>query len=169
MPGKPSYPSSFTPFRRPFAAKTAKGAADFLREHDKVSMLLPTATRIAALQKDCAMLLPSMAEACAVMQLETGQLTLSVPNAALAAKIKQQLPKLQDALNKRGWHINAIRLKVKMAQSVEKPTQPKQLSLPPNAVSAFASLDGLLDESVRNQTLKAAIRAMVQRHRAEKK
>src|SRR5687767_13208362 len=103
------------------------GVTDFLRAHDKMATLLPALTRIAALQKECAAILPALFDACSVMQFEAGQLTLSTPNAALATKLKQQLPKLQDALLKRGWQVNAIRIKVQVGKLAEKIVQKKQL------------------------------------------
>lgn len=148
--------------------RAVQGVTDFLRAHDKMAMLMPTVTRMAALQKDCAAILPAIFDTCAVLQFESGQLVLSTPNAALAAKLKQQLPKLQDNLLKRGWQVNAIRLKVQVTQNIEKSTTSKHLALPVQAVSAFAALDSTLEDSPRNETLKAAINAMVRRHRGAK-
>lgn len=150
------------------SAQTAQGAADFLRAHDKMAAILPAVTRMVALQKDCAAILPAMFKACAVLQFGSGQLVLSIPNAALAAKLKQQLPKLQDKLLKRGWQVNAIRLKVQVSPDLEKAATPKQLVLPEQAVSALAMLAGTLEQSPRNGALRAAISAMVQRHRDAK-
>ena len=163
------HPSSFTPYQqgtRP--TRTAKGAADFLRAHDKMASILPTVTRMAALQKDCAATLPTMFDACAVLLFEAGQLVLSTPNAALAAKLKQQLPKLQDSLLKRGWQVSAIRLKVQVTKNHDKSIPSKRLSLPAQAVSALAALGNTLEDSPRNEALKAALNAMVQRHRGTK-
>lgn len=145
--------------------QSTKGVADFLRAHDKMASLLPAATRMAELQRDCATLLPAVFDACAVLQFEAGQLILSVPNTALAAKLKQQLPKLQDGLLKRGWQVNAIRLKVQIGKIAEKLIEKKKPALPAKAVSALATLGQSLEDSPRNQALKAAISAMVKRHR----
>jgi len=162
-------PSSFIPFKQSSTAqKSAKGAAEFLRSHDKLAALLPAVTRMAALQKDCAAALPAMFAHCAVLQFEANQLVLSTPNAALAARLKQQLPKLQDELLQRGWQVNAIRLKVQVAKTLIKSTASKQLMLPAQALSAFAELSEALDDSPRNQTLKAALGSMMQRHRSAK-
>mgnify|MGYP001551737021 CR=1 FL=1 len=158
-------PSSFIPYRPNARPKTAKGAADFLQSHDKMAALLPTVTRMAALQKDCAATLPVMFDACTVLQFESDQLVLSTPNASLAAKLKQQLPKLQEGLQKRGWQVNAIRLKVQVTKIVENSIKPKQLMLPKQAVSALAELGNKLENSPRNDALKAALSAMVRRHR----
>ena len=160
---------SFTPYR-PSAkpTKTAKGAADFLHSDDKMAAILPTVKRLVALQKDCVAILPSMFNACEVSLSEAGQLVLSIPNAALATKLKQQLPKLQEGLLKRGWQVSAIRLKVQVSQHVERDIAPKQLTLPSKAQSALAALEGSLDNAPRNQALKAAISAMLGRHRQGK-
>jgi hypothetical protein len=117
------------------------------------------------LQKDCAAILPDIFSDCTVLQLESDHLTLSIPNAALAAKLKQKLPNLKDALRKHDWNISAIRLKVQVIKNVEKPTFSKQLTLPAQAMSALAELGNSLEESPRNAALKAAIGSMIKRHR----
>lgn len=162
-------PSSFTPFKQNTSPqKTAKGAAEFLRSHDKLAAILPAITRMAALQKDCAAALPAMFAHCAVLQFEANQLVLSVPNAALATRLKQQLPKLQDELLQRGWQVNAIRLKVQVGKTLVKSMASKQLTLPSQAISAFAELSASLPDTPRNQTLKAALGSMMQHHRRAK-
>jgi hypothetical protein len=113
--------SSFSPYQQGArtprnSARAAQGAADFLRGHEKMASLLPAVSRMAALQKDCAAVLPDMFSACGVLQFESEQLVLSVPNAALTARLKQMLPKLQDALLKRGWQVSAIRLRVQVGK-----------------------------------------------------
>lgn len=148
--------------------QTTKDAADFLRSHDKMAALLPSVARMIALQKDCAAILPTIVDTCNVLQFESGQLVLSTPNAALAAKLKQQLPKLQDGLIKKGWQVNAIRLKVQVIRPLEKPPAMKRLVLPERAVSALDTLGSELEDSPRNAALRAAIAAMVQRHRRGK-
>lgn len=161
--------SSYTPYQRSArpgqSARAPLGAVDFLRVDDKMAALMPTVTRMAALQKDCAAALPAMFEACAILQFESGELVLSTPNAALAAKLKQQLPKLQDLLHKRGWQVNAIRLKVQVIKSLDKARLAKQATLSETARSALAVLADTLESSPRNATLIAALEAMAQRNR----
>lgn len=161
--------SSYIPNQRSArAAQPARApldAVDFLRVHDKMAALMPAVTRMAALQADCAAALPAMFEACAVLQFESGQLVLSTPNAALAAKLKQQLPKLQEALQKRGWQVDAIRLKMQLVQTLQKARPVKQLTLPQQARSALAVLANALEDSPRNAALKAALDAMARRNR----
>lgn len=160
---------SYTPYQRSARAAPAtrapQDALAFLRANDKMAALMPAVTRMAALQTDCAAALPAMFEACAILQFEAGQLVLSTPNAALAAKLKQQLPKLQETLQKRGWQIDAIRLKVQVIPTPQKKSSVKQLILPQQARSALAVLADTLEDSPRNAALKAALDAMARRNR----
>lgn len=148
---------------------TVTGVTEFLRAHSKMATLLPAVTRINALQKECAIILPALFDKCSVIHFEAGQLVLAAPNAALATKLKQQLPKLHDGLLKRGWQVSAIRIKVQVSNIVEKKTLPKQLALPSKALSALASLHESLEDTPHNKSLKAALSAMLERHRDEKK
>ncbi len=147
------------------SAPAPVGAADFLRGNGPMAALMPAVTRMMALQTDCASALPAMYSTCDIIQFEGGQLVLATPNAALAAKLKQQLPKLQNELIKRGWQIDAIRLKVKMAKSLAPIERMRQLELPEMAVSAMAALSDALPASPSNQDLIAALRALVRRRR----
>jgi len=151
-------------------AQTAQGAAEFLRAHDRMAALLPTVARMAALKQDCASLLPDMFDSCEILHFDSALLTLSVPNAALAARLKHRLPKLQEALQMRGWQVSAIRLKVQVGQpaqarSVLPPLMQKKL--PAQAVSALATLGQSLEDSPRNAALKAAIEKLVSRHQKD--
>ncbi|HJV88060.1 MAG TPA: DciA family protein [Noviherbaspirillum sp.] len=173
MVRSPSFISSKQDFKSTRASaknrSTVTGVTDFLRAHDKMAVLLPAVTRINALQKECATILPALFEMCSVIQFEAGHLVLATPNAALATKLKQQLPKLQDGLLKRGWQVNAIRIKVQVSNIAEKKTPQKQLTLPGKAMSALASLHESLGDTPHNKALKAAISTMLERHRNEKK
>jgi hypothetical protein len=157
---------NFQPAAKPSrSAIQARGVTEFLRVNDKMSSLMPTVARMAALQKDCAELLPAALVSCSILQFESGQLVLSVSSSALASKLKQQLPKLQDGLLQRGWQVNAIRLKLRPKTVPEAAGRAKELALPERAVSALADLNGRLEDSPRNEALKAAISALLSRHR----
>lgn len=146
------------------ASRAARGVTEFLGAHDKLGALLPAVTRMAQLQKDCAKNLPTMFDACDVLQFADGQLVLAVPNTALAAKLKQQLPKLRDSLCKLGWQVNAVRLKVQAVRPTAIRPPPKALELPATALPSLAHLDSQLENSPRNAALKAAIETMLRRH-----
>ena len=84
---------------------------------------------------------------------------------SLAAKLKNQLPKLQDNLLKRGWQVIAIRLKVQVIKEIARTPIVGQAFLPVGAVSAFSSLENALEETPQNRDLKAALRALVEKRR----
>jgi CRISPR/Cas system endoribonuclease Cas6 (RAMP superfamily) len=145
--------------------RTPKVATDFLKRNDKMAALLPAVERMAALQKDCAATLPSMFSLCEILAFEEGNLLLSTPSSAVAAKLKQQLPKLQDALLKRGWHVTNIKLRVQMMKAAEIKEQMRALTLPPTAVTAFEELSKSLEQSKQNDSLIQALQLLVQRRR----
>jgi hypothetical protein len=147
--------------------KTAFEATDFLRSSDRLSALLPTAMRIVRLQRECRLILPPMYGACEVLSLQDGALTLAVPSSAVAAKLKQQLPKLQAGLQKKGWQVEAVRVKIRMggALPVREVPQPSSLTLTPKAVDAFAELGESLPETAENAPLIAALRRLAEKRR----
>lgn len=146
------------------AATSAQDVGHYLRRHERMASLIPTAQRIISLQKECSTILPAMFRECAVLRFEAGEITLSVPNAALAARLKQQLPQLKQALQKRGWQINSIQTKVQVKSTTSVPRPCKEVFLPRNAVASLAALHNELEDTPRNAALKAAIEAMVRRH-----
>ena len=145
--------------------RTSIVATDFLRRNDKMAALLPAAMRMASLQKDCATALPSMFGNCDVLSFEGGKLVLAVPSSAVAAKLKQQVPKLQGALQKKGWAVEDIKLKVQVIRAMPPVVHTRQLLLPTTAVSAFEELGNTLPDTPQNATLIAALKAMAARRR----
>ena len=145
--------------------KTSYEVTDFLRRNEKLAGLMPTAMRMASLQSDCAACLPTMFASCDVLSYEANQLTLATPSSAFAAKLKQQLPKLQLALHKKGWQIDGIKLKVQVTRSLPPVVHTRQLVLPQSAISAFDQLGDSLTPNSQNATLIAALKAMAARRR----
>lgn len=140
--------------------QTSFVATDFLRGNDRMASLLPAANRMARLQADCAVVLPAMFGNCDVISFQEAILVLAVPSSALAARLKQMLPKLQTSLQGRGWQVESIRLKVQMARAVDEKPQMRTLELPPTALRAFEELAESLPETAQNKELVAALRAL---------
>ena len=145
--------------------KTSYEVTDFLRRNEKLAGLMPTAMRMASLQSDCAACLPQMFASCDVLSYEAQQLVLATPSSAFAAKLKQQLPKLQLALHKKGWQIDGIKLKGQVTPSLPPVVHTRQLVLPQSAVTAFDTLGDTLEPNSQNATLIAALKAMAARRR----
>ena len=160
---KPPYHIYGTKLRR-----TSIEATDFLRRNDRMASLLPAATRMASLQKDVKVILPPMYAGCDVMSLQEGVLTLAVPSSAVAAKLKQQAPKLQATLQKKGWQIDSVKIKIQVGRALppqQEMLKPSSLELPPTAVQAFEELGDALPDSPQNAPLIAAIRRLAEKRK----
>ncbi|CAH0161068.1 hypothetical protein SRABI118_00761 [Massilia sp. Bi118] len=160
---KPPYHIYGTKVRR-----TSIEATDFLRRNHRLASLLPAATRMASLQKDVRLILPPMYANCETLSIQEGVLTLAVPSSAVAAKLKQQAPKLQAALQKKGWQVDSVRIKIQVGRAM--PVQddimkPSSLELPPTAVQAFEELGDALPASPQNAELIAAIRRLAEKRK----
>lgn len=158
-------PRNFTPARRPEQRPGAKEAFAFLQTSDKLAGLLPAARRVGQLQADCEQLLPTLFASCRALQIREGQLQVAVPNAALATRLRQVLPKLQQGLREKGWPVDGIRLKVQLL-----PTEPQRpvrkvgaRDLPRSAVSSFEELAASLEQSPGNEALQQALQALIRR------
>ncbi len=158
-------PPNFTPARRPEQQAQTKGALDFLQSNDRLAALLPTLSQLASLQSDCERLLPTLFASCRVLQLRDGALQVAVPNAALATRLKQVLPKLQEGLRQKGWPVDAVKLKVQLMPVVpQAPQRPvKHQALPRGAVGAFAELEQTLEACPRNAALRDALKTLLSR------
>ncbi len=158
------FPANFTPFRRPEQRTSAREALDFLQSSEKVSALLPTASRLAQLQQSCERLQPQVFASCRVVHLDNGLLQIAVPNAALATRLRQQLPRLAAGLRENGWPVEDIRLKVQvMPERLPAPPAPKKRELPVAALASFAALETSLDTDPRNEGLRDALRMLLAR------
>ena len=145
--------------------KTSLEVTDFLRRNEKMAGLLPAAMRMASLQTDCAKALPPMFSQCDVYSFEDAHLVLATPSSAVASKLKQQLPKLQAALQKKGWQVVDIKLKVQVTRSIAPVVHTRQLVLPATATTAFEDLGNSLPQTEQNATLIAALKAIAARRR----
>lgn len=144
---------------------TSFEATDFLRANERMASLLPTALRMADLQRDVAMALPAVAGNCDVLSFQDGVLVLAVPSSAVAARLKQQLPKLQSTLLARGWQVTSTRLKVQVTRAMPERVETRTLELPPTAVEAFEELGESLPETPQNAALVAAIKRLAAKRR----
>lgn len=144
---------------------TSIGAAEFLRANERMASLLPTALRMASLQKDIGASLPPMFGNCDVLSFQDSALVLATPSSAIAAKLKQQAPKLQADLIKRGWQVDSVKLKVQVTRALPATVEMRVLELPEMAVAAFEELGTSLPDTAQNARLIAAIKSMAARRR----
>lgn len=155
-----------SPPKRPFHIfgtrnrQTSHAATDFLRGNDRLASLMPAATRMARLQADCAAALPPVFGNCDVLSFHEGVLVMAVPSSALAARLKQMLPKLQTTLVQRGWQVESTRIKVQVTRALPDRPPMRTLELPSTAVRAFEELAESLPDNKQNHDLVAALRAL---------
>ncbi|MBD8529165.1 MULTISPECIES: DciA family protein [unclassified Massilia] len=145
--------------------KTSFDVTDFLRSNDRMASLLPAALRMADLQRDVGFALPAIAGNCDVLSFQDGVLTLAVPSSAVAARLKQNLPKLQSTLLARGWQVTSMRLKVQVTRAMPAQVEMRVLELPPTAVDAFEELGDSLPDTPQNAALVAAVKRLAAKRR----
>ena len=144
---------------------TSFGVTDFLRANDRMASLLPTAMRMADLQRDVGIALPAIGDNCDVLSFQDGLLILAVPSSAVAARLKQNLPKLQSVLSARGWQVTMLRLKVQVTRAMPPQVETRVLELPPTAVDAFEELGDSLPDTPQNAALVAAVKRLAAKRR----
>jgi len=138
-------------------------AIDFLHRHDGAAALLPAAERMVRLTQDLAALLPpALRASCDVTAFDDAIVTLRVYSAAAAAKLRQTLPRVQEALNARGWQVDGIRVRVRPrapSPATAARSGPAYAGIPSSGLEAFDALAGTLEES----PLRAAVERLVRR------
>lgn len=145
--------------------KMPTGVAGFLRSHEQLSPLLPTITRLDTLYQDCKIVLAPLLQDCSILKFEAGQLTIATPNAAIASKLKQQLPKLQAHLMRRGWQVDVIKLKIIFATQQPSYAPSKQIVLSNKAMSSLSTLVQTLEPTKSNASLRIALQNMLKHHK----
>jgi hypothetical protein len=86
----------------------------------------------------------------------------------VAAKLKQQVPKLQAALQKKGWQVESVKIKIQVGRALPAEPEglkPSSLKLPPTAVQAFEELGEALPASPQNAPLIAAIKRLAEKRK----
>jgi hypothetical protein len=104
----------------------------------------------------------ALSEATRVKSFRAGTLVLSADNAAVAAKLRQLLPRLLVCVQKREAEVSGIRVEVQPAPQQRWPTRGSgKRPLTAAAIANFRSLA----EGLRESPLKDAVTRLVRRHR----
>lgn len=126
------------------------------------SVLITAQNLLAAEQTLGRLLPPAIAAACRVARLEGQQITLAVPSAAYASKLRQLAPRVVQGLNDAGWNLNEVNVRVQgsLARSVT-PTSMRDIEpLGSTALQAFQQLKNDLTPG----PLSDAIERLLARH-----
>lgn len=129
--------------------------------------MLPNASRLISLQKACETILAGHFAGGEVLQLEKSQLTLGVPGQAAAARLRQKLPQLQGELEKAGWPVKTIRIKVRLKRQAPPQHQGQKKPLPVKAVAELEKLETSLAQSGTDPALAEALHTLIKRHKKQ--
>ncbi len=125
--------------------------------------VLATAHDLLAVQKIIMQCLPpGFAQTCRAAQIQQQQLTLSVPSAAFASKLRQLTPRILDTLRHHGWQVDKIRIAVQKARvSMDPAAIPRDVhTLDQSGLAAFQHLHSQLPAG----PLADAVSQLLRRH-----
>jgi len=128
------------------SAVQASAAIDWLGRGQRSGTILATAQRLMQAQRVVRQALPgAMGAACQVALIDAHSMTLTVPSAAHAAKLRQMGPAICRELNRQGWAISDVHVKITMrAPPGIQPAARYGVPLGPKGLQAFAELAATL-------------------------
>jgi hypothetical protein len=152
----------------------APSLSDWLNRSQPLDRLMQTATSLAKLQAQVhALLPPGIRSSVAAAGLREEHppsadqtLVLHVSHSAAAARVRQIVPSVLQALERQGSRITAIRVRVQPPNSsrdpwhVEAPRRTKQANMTPRGLASLSALAASLEDS----PLKAALQQMLDHH-----
>jgi len=154
---------------RPFARRSpddtpATLAVSWLGSDVQGAQVLTVARNLLKVEQAIKAALPAaLADVCKVARIERQQLTLAVPSAAYASKLRQLAPRIARLLADGGWNVNEIIVKVQagLLQSQTKAAPREVIPLDETALKAFDDLRSKL----RPGPLAEAIERLLGHHR----
>ena len=144
---------------------TGHTVIEWLNNDQQGGNVLATAQRLLQLERATQKALPpALAGSCRVARVEDGLLTLAVPSAAHASKLRQLAPRIVQLLAHAGWNLNEISIKVQagLASNATPPTRPKDIV--PLDAAASTAFENLRD-STPPGPLADALARLVARHK----
>ncbi|MDS1142582.1 DciA family protein [Pusillimonas sp. SM2304] len=145
-------------------AAPATLALSWLGSDQQGAQVLAAARNLMAVEQAAKQALPpALAEVCKVARIERQQVTLAVPSAAYAAKLRQLAPRIVQLLNDSGWNLNEISVRVQAGlwQSQTKTASREVIPLDDAALEAFETLRS----GLRPGPLADAIQRLIRHHR----
>lgn len=147
----------------PLSAYRPQPVSEVLNRTDAFAALRAGVEQVASLQRDLTALLPDyLANHVEPGSIKDGTLTLFAANNALAARLRQVEPRLLAELQKRGWPVSALRVRVRPKDAPE-PPHVKQARMTTVGAAALRELADHLEPS----PLQAALARMAARHGAK--
>ena len=149
--------------RYPRSKPTAPLALDWLNTDTHGAQVLATAQNLLDAEREVRRALPpAIAVVCRVARIEKHNVTLAVPSAAYASKLRQLGPRILTRLNDTGWNLNEVTVRVQgaLVQGPAPQTVRTAEPLGPTALDAFSQLNDALTPG----PLSDAIQRLLKRH-----
>lgn len=157
-------PFRFEPSHAKKAAST-QTAIDWLSADQHSASVLTTARTMLSIEEAMHQVLPEpLAQACRVARIDRQRMTLAVPSAAYASRLRQLAPRIIQLLSQNGWNINEIGVRVQaglLQLGTKRPHSKEAQPLDDDALRAFETLR----DNLRPGPLAHAISKMLDRHR----
>lgn len=138
---------------------------DWLSSDQQGASVLTTARMLLSIEQAAKQVLPpALAQVCRVARIDRQQITLAVPSAAYAARLRQLAPRIIQLLAGSGWNLNEISVKVQagLLQNQTKTTRPREtVPLDSSALNAFEELR----DNLKPGPLADAVSRLLARHR----
>lgn len=152
------------PPRRPRSRAAGTLALDWVSLDTHGANILATAQNLLDAEQEARRVLPpGLASVCRVARIDKQSMTLAVPSAAYASKLRQLVPRIKTRINEAGWNVNEITVRVQGAL-VHRPAPPFQKTAEPLGSVALNAFSELRD-AVEPGPLSDAIQQLLRRHR----
>jgi len=137
---------------------------DWLGRDQRYGTILATVQQLMQVQRVVCQMLPgAMGAACQVARMDTNSMTLTVPSAAHAAKLRQMGPAILRRLMREGWAVTDLHVKITMqARSRDQTPTRHGVPLGPQGLQAFSDLASTLQPG----PLADAVQRLLAHHRA---
>ena len=152
------------PRRAQSDAAPAVLAASWLVGDQQGAQVLTTVRDLLAAEHVMKAAIPAaLASVCRVAHIDRQQITLAVPSAAYASKLRQLAPRIAQHLTTNGWNVNEIIVRVQagLLQSQTKEASREVVPLNEAALQAFDELHS----NLRPGPLADAVKRLLSHHR----
>jgi len=158
-----------TPSQRQARKKTAPdadlSAIGWLGSDQHTAGVLTTARMLLAIEQAAgAILPPALRQVCRVARIDRQQVTLAVPGAAHAAKLRQLAPRIAQRLSESGWNLNQVQVRVQAGLPHIGTNPPRAKNVEPLGAQALDAFEAL-HAALRPGPLADAVSRLLAHHK----
>jgi len=141
-------------------------AISWLGSDQRTASVLTTARMLLAIEQAAGEILPpALRQVCRVARMDRQQVTLAVPGAAHAAKLRQLAPRIAQRLSESGWNLNQVQVRVQAGLSHIGTNPPRVKNVEPLGTKALDAFEAL-QTSLRPGPLADAVSRLLAHHRS---